>query len=116
LVEDSAALDPLNQAAVTAPRQLPHDAAAAAANGGTAGLSRLRLGAVAGEVPTMAAWFSKPDGMGYDQLFAAVEPLLRSSAGVLWCRQMVLGPTPEFCLQSSAPVVLPPSITALTLQ
>ena len=64
----------------------------------------------------MAAWFSKPDGMGYDQLFAAVEPLLRSSAGVLWCRQMVLGPTPEFCLQSSAPVVLPPSITALTLQ
>jgi hypothetical protein len=116
LVEDSAALDPLNQAAVTAPRQRPHDAAAAAADGGTAGLYRLRLGSVADEVPTLGAWFSKPAGMGYDQIFSAVKPLLRSSAGALWCRQMVLGPTPEFCLQSSAPVPFPATITPLALQ
>jgi hypothetical protein len=114
LVEDSAALDPLNQAAVTAPRQLPHDAAAAAADGGTAGLYRLRRGSVGDEVPTLATWFSKPAGMDYDQLFSAVETL--SADGALWCRRMVLGPTPEFCLQSSAPVVLPAAITPLTLQ
>jgi len=116
LLEDSAALDPLNQAAVTAPRQVPHDSAAAGADGGTAGLYHLRRGNVGEEVPTLAAWFSKPIGMGYDQLFSTVEPLLRSSAGALWCRQMVLGPTPEFCLQSSAPVVLPVAITPLVIQ
>jgi hypothetical protein len=116
LMKDSAALDPLNQAAVTAPRQLSHDAAAAVADSGIAGLYRLRLGGVAEEAPSLGAWFSKPAGMGYDQLFSTVEPLLRSSAGALWCRQMVLGPTPEFCLQSSAPLVLPASITPLTLQ
>ena len=44
LLEGSAALDPLNAAAVTASRQAPHDAAAAAAEGGTAGLYLLRLG------------------------------------------------------------------------
>jgi len=36
LVEGSAALDPLNEAAISASRQVPHDAAAAAAAGGTA--------------------------------------------------------------------------------
>lgn len=115
LVEDSAALDPLNQSAITAPRQAPHDAAAAAAEGGTAGLYRLRRG-VGDQVPTLAAWFSKPSGMSYDQLFSAVEPLLRSTSGALWCRQMVLGPTPEFCLQSSAPVTLPEAFTPLVLE
>ncbi len=116
LLEDAAALDPLNQAAVTAPRQTPHDAAAAAADGGTAGLYRLRRGSVGDVVPTLAAWFSKPAGIGYDQLFSVVEPLLHPAAGALWCRQMVLGPTPEFCLQSSAPVELPAEITPVVLQ
>ena len=48
LLEGSAALDPLNAAAVTASRQAPHDAAAAVADGGTAGLYTLRLAASAG--------------------------------------------------------------------
>jgi hypothetical protein len=115
LLEDAAALDPLNEAAVTASRQAPHDAAAAAADGGTAGLYRVRRGSVSDELPTLAAWFTKPAGMGYDQLYSVIEPLLDSSAGALWCRQMVLVTTPEFCLQSSAPVVLPASITPLVI-
>jgi hypothetical protein len=116
LVEDSAALDPLNQAAITAPRQTAHDAAAAGAEGGTAGLYSLRRGSMSETAPTRAAWFSKPSGMSYDQLFSAIEPLLPSTAGACWCRQMVLGPTPEFCLQSSAPVRLPAPFTPLVLE
>jgi hypothetical protein len=116
LVEDSAALDPLNQAAITAPRQAPHDAAAAVAEGGTAGLYRLRRGSAGDTIPTLSAWFSKPSGMGYDQLFSAMEPLLRSTSGALWCRQMVLGPTPEFCLHSSGPVTLPEAFMPLVLE
>jgi hypothetical protein len=115
LVEDSAALDPLNQAAITAPRQMPHDAAAAAAEGGTAGLYSLRRGGVRDTLPARAAWFSKPSGVSYDQLFSSLEPLLHPVNGALWCRQMVLGPTPEFCLQSSAPVTLPEPFTPLVL-
>src|SRR5262245_52886820 len=38
LVSGSAGLDPLNAAAISASRQAPHDAAAALAAGGTAGL------------------------------------------------------------------------------
>ncbi len=106
LVEGTAALDPLNQAAVTASRQLAHDAAAAAAQGGTAGLYRLRRGSGAGAHRT-AAWFAKPDGMSYAELDAALEPLLVRSDGALWGRQMTLGPTPEFCLHTPDPVDLP---------
>jgi hypothetical protein len=106
LLENASALDPLNEAAITASRRIPHDAAAAAAAGGTAGLYRRRLGGKDRAAPVVAAWFSKPNGMSYADLDGALEPLL-SRGDVLWCRQMVLGPTPEFCLQSPVPVTLP---------
>src|ERR1043166_9053454 len=44
LLDGMAALEPLNQAAVTASRRGPHDSAAALAAGGTAGLYALRAG------------------------------------------------------------------------
>jgi hypothetical protein len=113
MLENGTALDPLNEAAITASRQAPHDAAAAAAAGGTAGLYRLRLGTVDGSTPTVAAWFSKPDGMSYAALDAALGPIVDPRGGALWSRQMVLGPTPEFCLQSSAPVELPARFSPL---
>ncbi len=107
LIENTAALDPLNEAAVSASRQASHDAAAAGAAGGTAGLYRLRRGDVDSATPALAAWFAKPGGMSYAEVDDALEPLVRESGGVLWMRQMVLGPTPELCLQSRERVRLP---------
>ena len=106
LLEGSAALDPLNAAAVSASRQAPHDAAAAVAGGGTAGLYLLRLGS-AGETPGTATWFAKPAGLTYTAMFATIEPLVRTEGAALWGRQMTLGPALEFCLHASRPVELP---------
>lgn len=114
LVTGSAALDPLNDAAVTGSRHPAHDAAAAAAEGGTAGLYRLRRGAPLG-APHAAAWFAKPAGMSYAALYDTLDPVVRNGSATLWGRQMVLGPTPEFCLQSERPVPLPDVLAALTL-
>lgn len=111
LVENAASLDPLNEAAISAPRKASHDAAAAGAAGGTAGLYRLRQGSVNAPAPTVAAWFGKPAGMTYPALDEALQPLVASKGAVLWMRQMVLGPTPEFCLQSSSPLTLPSQFT-----
>jgi hypothetical protein len=113
LVEGSAALDPLNAAAVSASRQAPHDAAAAAAAGGTAGLYGLRSGRAL-ETPGVATWFTKPSGTSYATLFSEFEPLVRRSGGGLWCRHMVLGPTPEFCLHAPDPMPLPEPFAGLT--
>jgi hypothetical protein len=105
-VQGSAALDPLNAAAVSAARRGPHDTAAAAADGGTAGLYLLRRGTLA-DPPLIATWFAKPRGMTYAALFATLDPLIRAEGAALWGRQMTLGPTPEFCLHTRTAVELP---------
>jgi hypothetical protein len=113
VVHASAALDALNAAAISASRQAPHDAAAALAAGGVAGLYKLRAG-VALTAPTHATWFAKPTGMTYAQLDAALREVVAQGACV-WMRYMVLGPTPEFCVHSGRAIVLPRPLEGLVL-
>lgn len=113
LVRDSAALDPLNAAAISASRQQPHDAAAALAGGGTAGLYSLRAGAVPAAV-RYAAWFAKPAGTSYPELFAELTPLVEARGAALFGRQMTLGPATEFCVVAAEAVALPAKLAAIT--
>ncbi|MGH7720796.1 MAG: hypothetical protein ACREON_18365 [Gemmatimonadaceae bacterium] len=115
LVRDSAALDPLNEAAVTASRQSAHAAAAAAVAGGAAGLYRLRLGDPL-TPPRHAQWFAKPQGMSYPRLWEMLAPVLRETGAALWMRQMVLGPTPEMCVHSATALKLPSEISAASYE
>jgi len=114
LVDDFGALGPLNEAAVSATRAAPHDAAATVAAGGSGGLYGLRHGTLSRE-PRYAHWFGKPDGMSYGELFAQLTPVVEQTDGALWMRQMVLGPAREFCLHAGAPVVLPGRFDVLVL-
>jgi hypothetical protein len=95
LVDDFAALGRLNDAAVTAARQAPHDTVARLAGGGAGGLYRqLSAGAAA---PDQVRWFSKPSTESYAAFLA------RFPAAETWQRQLVLGPAPEFCAFGAAP-------------
>lgn len=123
LVRDSAALDPLDEAAVTAGRKSAHDAAAALAASGTAGLFQLRAGraptpergsGISG--PRWAQWFQKPAGLSYAQIFAAVTPALAPVGGSLWVRKMTLGPSPEFCVLTREPAALAPQFQMFAFQ
>lgn len=109
LINGSSDLDPLNDAAVSASRQVPHDQAASGAAGGTAGLYSLRAGAAL-IAPSFAYWFSKPNGWSYEQVFSRLQPV--TDDGALWGRQMTLGPAREFCLHANAPAELPTGIDA----
>lgn len=102
LVESSAALDGLNDAAVSGSRSAPHDAAARMAAGGSGKLLRLARGEADLEAPYEIG-FSKPAGMPYPALYQSLERF----GGSLWRRMMVLGPPPEFCLVARSPVELP---------
>jgi len=106
LVEDMAALERLNEAAVTSRRQGPHDSVAALAAGGTAGLYGLRAGAPL-SLPRFALWFAKPAGMTYQALTSRLAEVIERPPIAWWSRRMTLGPTPEFCLQSAEPVEFP---------
>jgi hypothetical protein len=104
LLENSAAIDPLNDGAVSAPRQADHDQVAMRAGSGSGGLYRLRRGNPELQSAAFTAWFAKPEGMTYDQLYAALEPVIARESAALWGRQMVLGAAPEFCLQAREPI------------
>ena len=104
LLDDSAALDVLNHAAVSEARQRPHDRIAALAGAGTAGLYGLRMGQAID--PAVAYWLSKPEGVGYAAFEASLAPLVDGGCA-LWGRRMTLGPTPEFCLHAPAARALP---------
>ena len=114
LIHDSAALDALDEAAVTAGRRSAHNVAASLAAAGTAGLYQLRLGH-APAAPRSAQWFLKPAGMAYVQLFAAVEPALAPVGGSLWMRRMTLGPATEFCVLAREPAALAPPFQMVAL-
>ena len=115
LLDDSAALDPLNEAAVTGVCEEPHNQVARQAAGGTGGLYRLRAGREDLAQTTSAIWLSKPDGVSYKDFYATLEPLTSKQNTALWGRQMTLGPTTEFCIHSPTAIQLPPGFSGLTL-
>ncbi len=113
IVEDSAALDPLDKAAVSGPCLEPHNAVACLAEGGTGGLYRLRFGELRLPTVRFACWFNKPAGMRYAELDALVQPLVERTGGTFWLRQMTLGPATECCLHCPVAVSLPERLEAL---
>jgi hypothetical protein len=106
LLDNSAALDLLNVAAVSGERSAAHDAAAGMAADGVGKLLNLAAGQ-----QTMAAGFEvrfgKPAGMKYADLYTRLEAWTALPGVSLWRRMMVLGPPPEFCLVTPAEVTLP---------
>jgi hypothetical protein len=114
LLADGAALDPLNAGTQAPGCRAAHDAVARQAAGGTAGLYRPWVGPEdLDSTARMAQWFAKPAGMTYDEL----SDLLRTvrPPGACWLRQMVLGPTPEFCWLGPSLLALPAVQSTLTV-
>jgi hypothetical protein len=106
LVDDFAALGVLNAAAVSGARQAAHDAAAAAAHRGVAGVMGHVSGPLLPEPPRWAAWLSKPDGLSYEAFHAELWEALSNDASA-WQRQMTLGPATEYCVVAPAEHTLP---------
>lgn len=114
LLEDFGALGALNEGAVSGPRAGPHDAAAAVAEGGAAGIYSLRHGTALPR-PKTALWLSKPAGMAYGKLLGLLAQVVEKDGAVIWMRQMTLGPAREFCLQCLKHVSLPSPFEALSI-
>ncbi len=115
VTDGSAALDPLNDAAVSAACLAVHDAAAGRAQGGTAGLYRLRRGVVQANQVHCATWFSKPAGMSYEALDAHLAEPMDGACSELWSRRMTLGPAPEMCVLAATTIALPEDFGAISV-
>jgi hypothetical protein len=107
LLDDSAALDRLNEAAVSGACEDPHNRVAREAADGIGGLYRLREGVEHLDEAKFAIWLSKPAGVSYKTFYADLGLLTSQSGVALWGRQMTLGPTTEFCIHSPSTIHLP---------
>ena len=106
LVESSAALDFLNEAAVSGARTQAHDAAAGMAVDFAGKLYGLSAGEPLSD-PGYEVRFSKPAGTGYADLYQRMKQYTAKPGASLWRRMMVLGPPPEFCLIAPSDLELP---------
>ncbi|HUZ86580.1 MAG TPA: hypothetical protein VNF26_06465 [Candidatus Baltobacterales bacterium] len=114
LVDDSAALDRLNEASVGNRARASHDMVAHISSEGAGKLLTL----VSGEPRSESGFetrFSKPRGMTYRELYERLNSLTARPDVTLWRRMMVLGPPPEFCLASRSELELPIEMSPETL-
>jgi hypothetical protein len=116
LLDDSAAMDPLNDAAVSGACEEPHNRVAREAADGIGGIYRLRAGQEGLSKARFVLWLSKPAGVSYKDFYTALEPLTSQPGVALWGRQMTLGPTTEFCIQSTNSIELPAGFSGLQPQ
>src|ERR1700741_5408178 len=105
-LDDSAAMDRLNDAAVSGACEEPHNRVAREAADGTGGLYRLRHGVEKLDRAKVGLWLSNPAGVSYKNFYPDLESLTSQSGVALWGRQMTLGPTTEFCIRSETPIQL----------
>jgi hypothetical protein len=115
LVPSWAALGGLNAAAFSGARAAPHDAAAARAGAGTAGVYELVTGPPRPPCQGWRAWLLKPPEVGYDEFHLALAATLPAGASA-WQRQMTLGVAGEYALSAPAPVALDWPAAAVTVR
>lgn len=97
-LKSSAALDALDASIADEPLRSVHLRIVRQAESGIGGLYRLRSGTPM-DAPVRCSWLAKPRHLSYDDFIATA-----GRSGTVWSRQMVLGPTPEFCVESNTPV------------
>lgn len=109
LVDDFAALERLNDAALAGRRRAVHDDVAARSAWGAGGVYRpvdreaaSLSGAAASLSGGFSYWLAKPEGRSYEAFYDELGTVKQ-----LWRRQMVLGPAPEFCLLADSRLSVP---------
>lgn len=113
-VESSAALDELNEVAVSGSRSAAHGEVAQRAVD-TAGKLMSLVAGIPSPAGAFEIRFSKPRGMSYAELYTRLEPATAREGVSLWRRMMTLGPPPEFVLLSPGPLELPQEMSPETL-
>ncbi|MHB8329881.1 MAG: hypothetical protein ACYDD6_09715 [Acidimicrobiales bacterium] len=104
LLSGTAALDPLDEAAIGLRCAGAHGTVAALASAGSAGLYGLKAGhgSKAGhgvlDLAASATWTDLPIGITRADFTRGLEERASNAKAGLWVRRMTLGPAPEFCI------------------
>ena len=113
-VDSWSVFEGLESHATSGVREEPHRQIASVVSGAVAGMYGLRMGSCP-RTPRWNYWFAKPDDMTYEDLEESCRPVVTGWAA-LWGRRLVLGPTPEFCVESETRVELPGILRPLVVR
>jgi len=94
-------LDPVREVAYQPPWVEPHRTVAALFGEGWGALYASRGRADPPGAPSFVTWFSAPEGRGRSLLARWREA--GPPSGILWRRQLALGPSPEYCYFAARP-------------
>jgi len=114
LVEDFGALGLLNDAAVSGDTRRPHDEVAKDYLKGAGSIFKSVSGNIDLRDSHFATWIEKPIGPSYESFYTDLARNLSGAKSDLWRRQMVLGPSSQFCVHSSEALKLPNSLRPIS--
>lgn len=107
LVEDFASAGILNDAAVSGGTRRTHDSIAKDYLKGSGGIFKSISGGLSLLEARYATWIEKAVGQSYQSYYDELAKGVGDGRTDLWRRQMVLGPSPQFCVHSAEPLELP---------
>jgi hypothetical protein len=116
VVKDFAAIGTLNDAAVVPGTKEFHDSVAKDYLSGAGGVFKLIHGSIPLPEARYANWVGKPVGTSYQEYYKEATEALGDQRADLWRRQMVLGPSPQFCVHSVDALDLPKRFAPLTVR
>lgn len=114
VVDDFSALGALSDAAVGKGARAPHDSIAKDYMKGAGGLLKSIGGDLHLHEARYSTWVEKPVGPSYQSYYEELAKSVGDIRTDLWRRQLVLGPSPQFCVHSAEALQLPPNFRQVT--